>query len=101
MSEQDQEAMLGRKLREAQASKQRLANLKARAGDLADECNQIAWELNHAAGNPTGNRKPGMTLQAREFVTKEEFGTLVRELDAERSKLNEIRKYLGAYGVKV
>ena len=102
MSEQDQEAMLGRKLKEAQASKQRLANLRARAGHLADECHQIAWELDKAAGRPTEwERKPGMTLHAREFVTKDEFDRLVKALEAEQSRLAEIRVYLNACGIKL
>ena len=99
MSKEDQDAIMVKKLIERRDSRIRLQCLVERATRYAQECQQIAYELNKAAGNPTGDRIPGLTLQARTFITKDEFDTLIRELDAERSNLSKIETALKLFGL--
>ncbi len=99
MTKEDQNAVIGAKVVELSESRKRLQCLKDKATQYADECNQIAWELKKAAGIDPGDRIPGLTLQARTFITKEEFDTLLRELEAEKSRFAGIAASLKEYGI--
>lgn len=100
MSEEEQAAIIGAKVLERQQSRRRLQCLVDRATGHADECLQIAYELNKAAGKEDpGEHIPGKALRTRGFVSGEEFDTLVRELEAERKRLADIDESLRNYGL--
>ena len=99
MSEDDQNAMLGEKIREGRATRERLVFLVQRASTLADHCDQNAWELRQLAGEVPGERKPGMVLTERQFLTPDELDRLKKEINAEQSRLAKIQAFLAAHGV--
>ena len=99
MGNEDQASIIGKKFIARNESRRRLQCLADRAMRYADECRQIAYELSKAAGKPIGDHIPGMSFQARQFITGEEFETLIRDLKAERSRLADIEESISNYGL--
>lgn len=98
MSNEDQRALRMTKMMERDDSRKRLASLRQRATDWANECKELAYELDKAADNEPGERTPGLSLQARRFIDQTEYDTIIREIDAERTNLARLNEYLSVFG---
>ena len=96
MTNEDQAAMIGRKALERRDSRRRLKCLVERAEELAKASNAVAAALSKAAKNSTWEPLGG-EIKPSEFVSKEEFETLLSELDAERKRVSRLDKFLNEY----